>query len=113
MMAKRKRKSSSTPEIGLVEDLSWRGRADLDTLKSAHEVMSDVARMAAAKGEAKKAIAALERVSRLEGVNISGRGTTLRAQPGEKGSATNRHPKREGKIEKPGSNVDQSHVGKK
>jgi len=64
----------------------------------------------------------LARIARLEGVNLSGPGRTVREQPSlkpskgggaEKGTATNRHPKREGGIERPGKKVDQSDVGKK
>ena len=113
-MAKRKRKSSAIA-IDIPGDDDWRARDDLSTLTRAHEVLGDTGRLAAMKKEAKRQTESLARISRLEGVNLSAPGRTLREQPkmAEKGSATNRHPKREGGVERPGRKVDQSDVGKK
>jgi hypothetical protein len=115
MMAKRKKKDDAV--LGLMMSDDYRAKDDLSTLTRAHEVIADLPRMKSVRAEAARQRAALERIERLEGVNLSGRGRTLREQPAlkmaEKGTALNRHPKREGPVEKPGPAVDQSHVGKK
>jgi hypothetical protein len=67
---KRKQDGSNAPIAVDGIDKSWRARDDLQSLQRAREILDDTGRFRAAKSEAEKQKASLERIARLEGKKL-------------------------------------------
>lgn len=65
------KKGKKTPLLEVEVDDGWRARSDLDTIERAAEVLGDSSRMKAAKAFAEKQKASIDRVARLENVNLT------------------------------------------
>ena len=58
-----RRSSKNSPVAMPMEDMKWRARQDMETLKGAHEIMSDKSRRSAAMAHAKSEMKVMQKIA--------------------------------------------------